>query len=99
MQVFFWCPPLENSWDNGGEGNYWSNYTGTDANGDGVGDTPYVIGDSNIDNSPLMAPVDIDTKTVPSAPEPFTAALVAASIVSIAVVGSGLLVYFKKRHR
>jgi hypothetical protein len=27
------------TWDNGCEGSYWSNYNGTDVNGDGVGDT------------------------------------------------------------
>jgi nitrous oxidase accessory protein len=46
-------------WDNGSEGNYWSGYTGVDANHDGVGDTPYVLNDNNIDHYPLMSPVDI----------------------------------------
>lgn len=32
------------------EGNYWSNYAGTDGNGDGIGDTPYM----NTDLYPLM---------------------------------------------
>ena len=45
-----------NFWDNDGTGNYWSDYTGKDENGDGVGDTPYVINNNNIDNHPLMTP-------------------------------------------
>ena len=45
-----------NLWDDGYEGNYWSNYNGTDSDGDGIGDTPYIIDDLNRDNYPLMAP-------------------------------------------
>lgn len=32
-----------NQWDNGAIGNYWSDYSGADANDDGIGDTPYNI--------------------------------------------------------
>jgi len=35
-------------------GNHWSNYTGSDRNNDGIGDTPYNI-DADSDNYPLMA--------------------------------------------
>jgi parallel beta-helix repeat protein len=45
-------------WDDGKQGNYWSDYNGTDADGDGVGDTPYVIDEMNIDRYPLMASPD-----------------------------------------
>jgi nitrous oxidase accessory protein NosD len=54
-------------WENGypSGGNYWSDYTGTDAfsgayqnrtGSDGIGDAPYVIDASNIDHYPLMKP-------------------------------------------
>lgn len=46
-------PPF-NSWDNGMEGNYWSNYLGVDSNADGIGDTPYFIEANNTDRYPLM---------------------------------------------
>ena len=45
-----------NVWDNGypSGGNYWSDYNGTDANSDGIGDTPYIIDAQNKDNYPIM---------------------------------------------
>ena len=47
----------QNVWDNGypSGGNYWSDYTGTDPDMDGIGDSPYVF-NYNQDNYPLMAP-------------------------------------------
>jgi parallel beta-helix repeat protein len=45
-----------NTWDDGypSGGNYWDNYNGTDNNGDGIGDAPYIIDENNQDNYPLM---------------------------------------------
>jgi hypothetical protein len=50
--------------DKGKEGNFWSDYNGTDANGDGIGDTPYVINGNVSDRYPLMTPFNIDSITI-----------------------------------
>jgi len=47
-----------NNWDNGVEGNYWSNYqdkypNAQDANGDGIWDNPYFISKENKDQYPF----------------------------------------------
>ncbi len=44
------------AWDNGEQGNFWSNYHGNDANNDGIGDTPYQVDNHNQDRYPLMTP-------------------------------------------
>jgi parallel beta-helix repeat protein len=165
-----------NTWDNGEEGNFWSDYTGPDANGDGIGGSPYTIDSDNQDRYPLMNPWEPDCapphisifspenmtykdsnvtltfstseptskisysldgqdnvvitgnctlSEVPNGfhnltvyatdefgntgaseivyfrvevPEPFPTASVAAGLTSAAIVGVGLLIYFKKRN-
>jgi hypothetical protein len=178
----FWfdLPSEGGVFDNGSASNYWNDYAGIDANGDGIGDTPYVARVSATEyqrfNYPLMKPVDIakvldpyppaisvvspqnttyyggnvsltfaadeptswmgysidgqdnvtvtenititslpygphnvtvyatdvngntgsETITFSIGPEPFPTALVIVSIVSVAVIGAGLLVYLVK---
>ncbi|NWG11653.1 right-handed parallel beta-helix repeat-containing protein [Candidatus Bathyarchaeota archaeon] len=45
---------LTNKWDDGVEGNYWSNYAGVDSNYDGIGDTAQATTGGNQDTKPLM---------------------------------------------
>ncbi|MFX0071324.1 MAG: Loki-CTERM sorting domain-containing protein, partial [Candidatus Hermodarchaeota archaeon] len=42
----------DNKWDNGSIGNYWDDYTGCDSNGDGIGETPYIMNGVQ-DNCPI----------------------------------------------
>lgn len=59
----------DNFWDNGTEGNFWSDYEGFDGNGDGVGDTPYTMSSYLIDDypqdlHPLMTPFNVSSVTM-----------------------------------
>jgi hypothetical protein len=57
------------AWDNNKEGNYWSNYTGVDANIDGIGDTPYVIRSDDVytvDRYPLVSPFNVTEPLITS---------------------------------
>lgn len=52
--IIYYGDPSVNVWDYGFEGNYWSNYTGSDSDRDGIGDVQHVVDTGNIDNNPLM---------------------------------------------
>ena len=87
--------PGFNFWDNGKEGNYYSNYNGTDADRDGIGDTPYVIDSNNQDRYPLVAFVDVNNNTteLPKIEPSFTffsTTLIFFSSILLTAVGLGL---------
>jgi parallel beta-helix repeat protein len=102
-----WLPGLGNVWDDGKEGNYWSDYTtrypdAQEAGNSGTGNTAFVINENNQDNHPLMAPVAIafDAATAETQiennspiPLPFVALAIVICIAAIAAV----LVYAKGR--
>jgi parallel beta-helix repeat protein len=58
-EIGFMIPDSINIWDDGVEGNYWSNYeerypNATEIDNSGIWNTPYVIDENNQDNYPLV---------------------------------------------
>jgi nitrous oxidase accessory protein len=72
-----------NTWDDGypSGGNYWDDYNGVDANGDGIGDTPYNIsGGINQDHYPLMFPYGVTRLTITIQSSPFKVAMLIKNV-------------------
>jgi len=98
-------------WDNGSEGNYWSDYAtkypnATEIDHTGIGDTPYLIRSdlTVIDRYPFLTPITIQNIAIASPmptqqPKPFSVTWILFGVVVVAIVlGAGLAVYFKKRN-
>lgn len=72
-------------WDDGKQGNYWSDYNGTDANGDGIGDSPYIIDYLNQDRYPSMKSIASSPTVAPTLHMELLVAI-ALSVVAVAAV-------------
>jgi nitrous oxidase accessory protein NosD len=87
-------PPHD--WDDGREGNFWSDYNGTDSNYDGIGDSPYVIDSLNLDRFPLLqSPVKLP---MPAAKVPVDV-VVLVVLAAVVVVAALLVRRRNKSHR
>jgi hypothetical protein len=79
--------------------NYWSDYNGTDSDGDGIGDTPYGHPSAILDNHPLMKPVTIsELPDGADKAEPFpTLLVVAVAVTVVTLIAVAAMDYHKKR--
>ncbi len=95
-----------NSWDDGypSGGNYWDNYTGVDqksgpnqnvTGSEGIGDTPVLIAQNNVDHYPLMTPYSKQSDAVTPLLLEFSL-MGAIAVVSVLVI---FVVYYVKNRK
>jgi hypothetical protein len=108
-----------NFWDNGSVGNYWSDYllkypNASEVGNTGIGNTPHIIDQDNIDHYPLMYPYDIEKDQIAlsttadiegqtTQPEHGdvnqpTALVAAISAATITIAVAGLIYQKKRKH-
>ncbi len=91
------------TWENGEEGNYWSDYNtrypdAKEVGTSGTENTPYVIDEKNVDYYPLVNPVDISA-AIPSAPSASIEPLLIVAAVVVFVTAAVAAYTIRRRKR
>lgn len=86
---------VPHAWDYNGRGNYWSDYNGTDTDGDGIGDAPYIIDVLNYDRFPLIK----SPAQPPAPPAEFPLSWAVMVVVAVMAVLIAVVMLRKRKNR
>jgi parallel beta-helix repeat protein len=95
---------VNNTWDVGAYsgGNYWSDYGGSDGDGNGIGDSYYSVCENMTDHHPLMKPFngsDFSQHEGPASSATLFRAYVISAVIATVVCAVLLVYYTKSRKR